>query len=155
MAGEKQKILIVGFGNPLRGDDHLAWEAVRQLERAPGIAGAEFVTCHQLTPELAEPLAQADLAVFIDASEDEPPGALRLRQVTPGTEMTISSSHDFSPSSLLTYAQALYGGIPEETWLATLGGENFGYREGLSSCIQAKLPELVQQVAELVRSRSD
>jgi Ni,Fe-hydrogenase maturation factor len=52
-------ILVIGYGNELRGDD------------AIGQWVARAVAAHQLTPELAEDLAHTDYAVFVDAYRAE------------------------------------------------------------------------------------
>ena len=49
--------LIIGYGNPLRGDDGVGQAVARAFEAEAAIEGAEVVSCRQLTPELAESFA--------------------------------------------------------------------------------------------------
>src|SRR5579862_3803538 len=70
------RILIVGYGNPLRRDDALGWHASRLLAEALVGKDVEVITCHQLTPELAEPLSRCQRAVFIDADAEGKPGEI-------------------------------------------------------------------------------
>src|SRR5271166_5569047 len=66
LAGARARILVIGYGNNLRTDDgvgpHVA-TAVASWE-LPGLVS---VAVHQLTPELTELLASAELAIFVDA----------------------------------------------------------------------------------------
>ena len=49
-------VLVVGYGNSLRGDDGIGWHAARLLTDDPRLTGARVLTHHQLAPELAEAL---------------------------------------------------------------------------------------------------
>src|SRR5580704_15594719 len=51
------RTLVIGYGNPLRSDDALGWHASRLLAQALAGQEVDVITCHQLTPELAEPLS--------------------------------------------------------------------------------------------------
>ena len=59
--------LIVGYGNPLRGDDGVGQAVARAFANEAAIDGVEALACHQLTPELAERFAAAARVVLIDA----------------------------------------------------------------------------------------
>jgi len=77
------RTLIVGYGNPIRGDDALGWRAAERLRELVTDADVEILTLHQLAPELMEPLSQVDLAVFIDAAVGPEPGAVLERRIEP------------------------------------------------------------------------
>lgn len=66
--------LIIGYGNPLRGDDGLGWHVAQRLAAVLPQHRARIEVCHQLTPELAEPISRADLVIFIDAEDLAPAG---------------------------------------------------------------------------------
>lgn len=68
-----QPIVVIGYGNTLRGDDGFGQLAARLLE-ARQIQGLEVIASHQLNPELAAWLAEARFAVFLDATEGNEPG---------------------------------------------------------------------------------
>lgn len=71
----KPKVLIVGYGNPLRRDDGVGWYAAQRLSHELSGEQAEVIACHQLMPELAERISQTDLVIFIDAAVGTSPGA--------------------------------------------------------------------------------
>ena len=83
-----RKTLIVGYGNPLRGDDGVG-QIVAEAVRAHELAGATIIACHQLTPELAEVVAQSEISVFIDAAADIPPGEIVINQLIDETALEL------------------------------------------------------------------
>lgn len=125
-------MLIIGYGNPLRGDDGFGYRAA---ERIPGAIAA-----HQLTPELMEPISRADRVVFLDAAADGFPGQVRRRKLTPTTG-DAGFTHHATPEALLAGALALYGRAPEAT-LITVCGADFSLSDRLSPEVQAALESL-------------
>ncbi len=143
------QILIIGYGNPLRGDDGLGWHAARLLAERIRRDDVEIVTCHQLTPELAEDVSQADLVIFIDAACVGQPGVLRFDDVQPDARANVDFTHHFDAPALLACAQVLYGTCPRAV-LCSVAAESFDLTEDLSGVVQAALPALVQRVLTLI-----
>jgi hydrogenase maturation protease len=102
--------VIIGYGNPLREDDGLGWRAADLLASHPGLGEAEIIQRHQLTPELAEDLAEAAPVLFMDAAVDLAPGEIRCDRLE--AKELKGGSHDFGPSELLWLAQDLHGCMP-------------------------------------------
>ena len=48
-----RRVLIIGYGNPLRADDGVGWQAARRLAELRQDEFVETLALHQLTPELA------------------------------------------------------------------------------------------------------
>ena len=86
-------LLIIGYGNPLRGDDAFGYRAAEELQ-ASFIDHREAVILpvHQLTPELAADIARAARVVFIDAAAEGEPGKLASRSVVPASGGRILAS---------------------------------------------------------------
>lgn len=142
------KVLIVGIGNPLRGDDGLAWHATRLLEKDLKGQDVEILTCHQLTPDLAEVARKAELLILIDACTEGTPGSLTIRPVAPEASSS-GFTHDFSLETLLKTSQSLYGSHPRAVAF-TITAESFPYGSELSPCVSAAIPTLVARVCALV-----
>ena len=141
--------LVVGYGNPLRTDDGLGWQAaVRLAALLPPEAG-EVMAAQQLTPEMAEPISRAGLVVFVDAREGDQPGRIDCRTVVPARDTDLTFSHDVDPPSLLALARMLYAACPPAV-IVTVDGADFGYGAELSPVVSAALPEVVQWVTQLV-----
>jgi hydrogenase maturation protease len=149
------RTLIIGIGNPLRGDDGLGWRALEMLERHTEALGArasrppfETVVCHQLTPELAEPISRAAQVIFIDACVGSPPGKIRVDHLAADSAVG-GFTHRLDPQGLMNYCRELYGTCPE-AWTISMTGAEYGYSEGLSAAVESRLAALVAVAAQAV-----
>jgi hydrogenase maturation protease len=142
------KVLIIGYGNPLRSDDGFGWHASRLIAREVAGRNAEVITCHQLTPELAEPLSQCSHAVFIDADAEGEPGEIHFREVQPQAPSSSALTHTCSPAGLLASAAQLYGRCPQAVAI-TVSAQSFDIGESLSPVVSAALPKVVDRVLRL------
>lgn len=148
-------VLLIGYGNPLREDDGIGWRVVAEMANGQletrqnpqsAFGNPQFITVHQLLPELAEPISQADLVIFVDAAVAGNPGEIRRIDLTPQAEKPGAFSHQVGPAGLLESARVLYGRFPPAT-LFTVTAAQMGYGEGLSPAIAAALPDLLRQIA--------
>ena len=130
-------LLIIGYGNPLRGDDGFGYRAA---ERIPGA-----IAVHQLAPELMDPISRADRVIFLDASAEGVPGEIRRRAIVPATGGQ-AFTHHATPQGLLAGALELYGRAPEAT-LITVSGFHFGLSESLSPEVAAAVDTLVVELS--------
>ena len=121
------KTLVIGYGNGLRGDDAVGPRAAEQVE-GWDLPGVTSLAVHQLTPELAAAIAEAEAVWFIDACI-EGPG--RVEPVVP-SEPDSRLNHLWSPGVLLYLAKSLYGAEPPAYHLL-IPAVAFGYGEGLSA----------------------
>jgi hydrogenase maturation protease len=142
------RILIVGYGNPLRCDDGVGWRAAEALSQSLPFPEIEIVIRHQLTPELVDNLRYADLIFFIDAAQEGQPGELTCEPLT--LQAGIVHSHQLSPAGLLALAQQLYGATPR-AFTVSLCGECFDHGSTLSATVEASLPKLTALVENLIR----
>lgn len=142
--------LVIGFGNPLRGDDGVAWHVVDRLDalRPCSVATRRV---HQLTPELAEPISAFDFVVFVDAAVDTAPGTVRVERLdrlgTPAPH-----THLVDPAGLVNLAELVYGRRPEAV-LVTIGGKVFGLTERLSPPARAAVLPAAERICALVNDR--
>ncbi len=159
-----RSLLIIGYGNPLRGDDGVGWHAARELTQTRCEPHVRVLACHQLTLDLAEPISQADAVIFIDAcqpmatapgtiptSAQHLPGGDRLflQPVHPDPATPGISSHHLTPAALLTGTRVLYGTCPEAVQFGIWGG-TFGYTEALSAEVAACIPHLVAHIQRIL-----
>jgi hydrogenase maturation protein HypF len=144
-------ILILAYGNPLRGDDGVGWQAAMLLEKQLGDQ-VEVITRHQLTPELAEVISRAERVVFIDAACEGIPGEVLCQEVQATTFVAQPFTHHVAPGDLLSAAQELFGHAPQGH-LITINGGDFGFHEGLSTPVEAALPEVVAYVERVIQHR--
>ena len=126
----KPGVLVIAYGNPLRTDDGVAWRAAELLRRQL-VSSAKYLCVHQLTPELAQDVSQAEMVVFMDAEQTDHPGQVRCERVVPRREQ-VTFSHHLTPHDLLGLTEALYGVSPRALLIA-ISGEKFDYGETLSA----------------------
>jgi len=107
-------VLVIGYGNDLRGDDAVGPQIASAVEswKLPFV---RVIACHQLTPELADPISQADRVIFVDALEaaaDIPATPVAAREIFP-RETAPSLGHSGGPESLLALAAGVFGRCPQ------------------------------------------
>jgi hydrogenase maturation protease len=144
------KVLVIGIGNPLRGDDAAGWFAAQWLAERVDADQVTTMAVHLLTPEWAQPLSHTEMVIFIDAAEGQAPGTLTIRQIAPADE-PASITHQLTPQRLLALAQRLYGRAPV-AFLCTVGGVDFGHKEVLSELVEPACQELVQRIDEMIQA---
>lgn len=149
------RTLIIGYGNPLRGDDGVGCRAAELLaegggETPPLPAGdVEALACHQLTPELALRIAEADRLILIDACAFGEPGTITEQTLAPQQADATSLTHHVDAAGLLAMSQILYGRAPAAT-LFTVSGGSFDYGETLTPPVTAALPAVLARIRALV-----
>jgi len=141
-------LLVIGYGNPLRTDDGIGQILVKRLADRLRSPAVRIITTHQLTPELAEPISRASMAIFVDACEGERTGAVACQTVVP--EATGGGfTHHATPASLLTSSRELYGNSPAGLIVTIVGG-SFDYGTELSPQMAGALPRLTEQLIGLI-----
>ncbi|MEI7645614.1 MAG: hydrogenase maturation protease [Chloroflexales bacterium] len=139
--------IIIGYGSTLRGDD-AAGPRVATAAARWDLACVYTIVAHQLTPELAEPLAQARLAIFVDARAGA--GGVRLRPLSPATALSSLGMHIGDPAALLALALALYGRAPR-AWLITLPAHSFDLGAALSPHTRRSLAVARRRIRRLLK----
>lgn len=134
--GAAPRILLIGYGNPGRGDDGLGPALAAAIE-ALGLGGVTVDIDYQLTVDHAALIAAHDLVVFADAMIG-PAEPFRLTEISDPAPAALGS-HQVSPEAALTLAKLLFGHAPPG-WMLAIAGEEFGeVKEGLSAPARTNL----------------
>jgi hydrogenase maturation protease len=144
------RTLIIGYGNPLRGDDAIGHYAAERLNDVLAGMPVDVETCHQLTPELAERVGSYDRVIFVDASVGDVPGIVRTMRIDPSTIETHPISHHFAPEAVICCCEQLYGDAPD-AWLVTMTSNSFGYMEDLSEPVRTGMADLIDAIITIVK----
>jgi hydrogenase maturation protease len=142
------KLLVIGYGNTLRNDDAVGPLVVEEIERLH-LPGVTTLVCPLLTPELAEPVSQADQVVFVDASI-EPARDVQLRELAAAGSSRILA-HSANPQTVLALARDLFGHAPQ-TWCLSIPVENLELGEELTALARAGMRSAVETIIRLVTS---
>jgi hydrogenase maturation protease len=145
---EPGAVLVIGYGNELRRDDGVGPWVARELA-ALGLPQVRVRTLHQLVPELAAELAEAQLAVFIDARVGPSRKRVTMARLVPSANPQVFG-HWADPGALLTLASA-YGQAPAAV-LVSVTGQDFGLGEGLSGVAAANARRALRLAQNLIYS---
>jgi hydrogenase maturation protease len=145
-------ILVIGYGNPLCGDDGVGpYITGRLADEAGELSGdIECQSLRQLTPELAEDISRATAVIFIDAEAGgKIPGGITCYKLAkpakPSERVSGAFTHHVSPETLLENAGFLYGRRPV-AYLYTVSGENFNLGTPFSPAVEAAIPGLFERL---------
>ncbi len=128
-------LLIIGIGNPSRGDDALGPLLIERLE-ALAPPDVELLTDFQLQVEYALDLQGRQAVIFIDASVDAPAPFTFTPAVA--EEDASYSSHELSPGAVLHAYRKLFG-TPPEAYVLAVRGETFELGEEPSLAARSNL----------------
>jgi len=147
-----QRVLIIGFGSDLRGDDALGPRAATLLAQRPLGNHVRVLSCPSLTPEFAHDVAQAGLVIFIDCDAKAEPGRITRRDVEAIDDAGAAMVHFLDPPALLGWASLLYGAAPRAV-MFTMGGATFECADELSPSVAAAMPVLIERVAAEINGK--
>jgi len=146
------RVLVIGYGNTLRGDDGFGVAAAEHLREMLQSDFVRILTCQQLTPELANEMSKVDRVIMIDAARGDRPGLITVTRVEPEGDLT-TFTHELRPSTLLACSQGLYGSSPE-TFLVSVTGYSFDFSDKLSDTMTRIMRDVLIRVRELVDQES-
>ena len=161
------KTLVIGYGNPYRGDDGVAFHLLRDLAEHLGRRpleldedglddlgyGVDLVCLRQLVPELAETLVDYDRVLFVDAHTGAFPESVRFVELEPRYAVA-AFTHHMSPEMLLAIAQAFSCDLPEAR-LISVRGYDFDLGTALSPEARANADRAVEYIMDLLASERD
>jgi hydrogenase maturation protease len=163
-SSSEPKIVVIGLGNPVLGDDGVGWRIADELEAALGAARAAGGTMPAVRIErlgvggltLMETISGYRAAVLIDAAQfpGRPLGEVRsgpFSGVEGGGGGHLDSAHDVSLDSALELGRRLGAALPERIDTVTVQIEaRDEFADGLSPAVEAAVPEAVSAVLKLL-----
>jgi hydrogenase maturation protease len=145
-----RRVLVIGYGSPIRGDDAIGPLVADRLEAEGVPAHVQVISRHVLTAELVPDMVAADLVIFLDAAVGSPPGELSCRPLEPDAGAVSTMAHFLDPRELLAWCETLYQHRPE-AWLVTLSADAFDYGlYDLSPAAQAAVVPMLELVRGLI-----
>ena len=156
--------LLLGYGNPDRQDDGVAWHILANVARQLGVAplpppGEDFppgggqpdlLFALQLTPEMAETIAGYARVCFVDAHTGAIPSELQMIPLK-GEFQRSPFTHHLTAESCLALCQNLYHKHPESI-LVSVQGYQFGFAQSLSERTQELAAQAAQSILQWLAS---
>jgi hydrogenase maturation protease len=143
-------VLVIGYGNELRGDDGLGPRVASAIQ-ARNLPAVRVIAAHQLTPELAEPISQAEAVIFIDAAVGTT--TVEVLSLTPAPTTQLRAHHS-NPRSLLGLAHSLFGACPPAWWI-TVPAFEMEFGDGLSEQARASMAAALEAFDRLLLQVTD
>jgi hydrogenase maturation protease len=146
---KKNSYLIIGYGNTIRGDDGVGYqiaEAVAQWN----LNHVRSLAVHQLTPDLAEAIAQAKTVIFVDAVATL--SEVKIEQLRPNYAASFTG-HYADPRSMLALTRALYKVLPT-AYRILIPAVNFSFGETLSPVTQKNVELALAKIKKLIYQQS-
>lgn len=157
--------LFIGYGNPDRQDDGVAWHVLAGIanqlgiktsslweEPLPSTPEADFIFQLQLTPELAQDLTAYDRVCFVDAHTGKIPTNVQMVHVAPEYQ-TSPFTHHLTPEMLLSMCESLFNHKPEAI-LVSVRGYQFGFETELSPFTKSLVNEAVARTVGWLRTNT-
>jgi hydrogenase maturation protease len=144
--------IVIGYGNELRGDDAIGQQVAKAI-KFWCLSSVKSIAVHQLTPELAEPLAKAELAIFVDACINSHSHEIQVQSLLPSNFNTINA-HICDPRSLLALSQVLYGSSPP-AWLVTVPGINFELSDRISPTAEKGIAGALVKIIQILNQSNN
>ena len=132
------KLLIIGYGNPGRGDDALGPELLSRIE-ADALPGIECQSDMQLQVEYVTDLENRELILFIDA-DASCAAPFHFSQISAEKDDSYTS-HAMTPHAVLHAYQQVFGMQAPPTFLLRIRGYQFELGESLSEEASANLTD--------------
>ncbi len=137
-------LLVIGIGNPSRGDDALGPACIEALD-AQLPPGVELLTDFQLQVEHVLDLAHRRQVIFVDASVGCA-GRFSIEDVQ--ADMRVSPlSHALSPAELLGVYRRVHGSAPPPARVLAIRGYEFALGAALTDQAHANLQAAVSFLA--------
>ncbi|MFS4092987.1 hydrogenase maturation protease [Streptomyces sp. AF1A] len=145
--------MVIGVGNPLRGDDGVGPAAVEALRgRVP--EGTVLTVSDGEPARMLDLWRGADTVVVVEALRARParPGELHTLTATEAANRTAAtaSTHALGLAECLALAEAL-GQLPQRLVVHAMEVADVGLGAPLSAAVRSALPELIDRVAACIR----
>ncbi|MGB5595128.1 MAG: hydrogenase maturation protease [Crocosphaera sp.] len=146
---KKNKILIIGYGNTLRGDDGVGYKIAEIIDQW-NLDNITSIAVHQLTPDLAEKISQVDTVIFIDAIyvTDINTAKIDIKPISINPQINNLGHHN-NPEQLLSLTQAIYQNIPLAYWIL-IPAINFNFSEEFSPITQKCVTLALEKIKTLL-----
>ncbi|MGA2503495.1 MAG: hydrogenase maturation protease [Anaerolineales bacterium] len=155
------KILVIGLGNPILGDDGVGWRVVEEIARKTADRNdVEVDTASLGGLSLMERLTGYERVILVDSffSGEKPIGTVSLFLLTDLQDLSsghTTAVHDTSLRNALNVGRSMNIFLPrdEDVQIVAIEAENvYDFSETLSPPVEAAVPVAVEAVLQLINS---
>ena len=153
----KKSVLVIGYGNTLRGDDGAGYH-IAQIVEAWDLPDVRSFSVHQLTPDLAADIAEVKTVIFIDAigvgfphTEMPDPWLEPIERPIEPFSQNSFTGHHIDPRSLLALTEKLYQKRPIAYHLL-IPALDFEFGESFSEMTHQAVQKALQKLQQSLGS---
>ena len=149
--------LIIGFGNPDRQDDGVAWHILTRLSEVlrrpipsidegfyPNKENPDLLFVLQLIPELAETISAYLRVCFVDAHTGNVPMDVNVIEIKAEYQRS-PFTHHMTANTCLSLVHTIYGQGPQAI-LVSVRGNEFGFSHELSPATSQLAEQAVTRI---------
>jgi hydrogenase maturation protease len=150
------KLLIIGLGNPLLGDDGVGWKVIESLQPHFAQAGIEFDLLAGGGLSLMERLVGYEKTIIVDSiySGSSPTGTVisfPLEALANPFSGHLGSAHETSLHTALAVGRKLGAILPDEVLIVAIESPAvYDFNEELTPAAQAAVPVAAREVLNLI-----
>lgn len=158
------KILIIGLGNPILGDDGIGWKVVERAQQEFDGATYDFGASHQIDYKflslggisLMEQLIGYDKVIIIDAinTGTQPQGNISifpLSDLSDHHHGHLSSPHDTNLPDAIKIGKLLGAQLPTDIMIVAIESKNvYDFSEELSIPVAESIPKAIEELKRLL-----
>jgi hydrogenase maturation protease len=141
--------LIIGYGNTLRSDDGAGQIVANQIA-SWCLPRVRSLAVHQLTPELAEDIANFDTVIFVDAiiSSNINSEEIKIKTIE-CDDQYFNLGHTSNPRSLLYLSKIIYNKILKVYWIL-IPAINFEFGEKISDITKKEIEQSLAKIESII-----
>jgi hydrogenase maturation protease len=156
MESKKSRVLVMGLGNPMLGDDGVGWRVAEELKRQLSPDLPVDVDCISLGGiSLMEHLIGYHCAILVDAFPlEEPIGSiliLKLSDLPNYSAFHTTSAHDISLKKAIEMGKSMGAQLPDDVTVVGIATKHVcDFSKSLSPPVAEAVPQAVKFVLDLI-----
>ena len=145
--------LVIGYGNTLRSDDGAAQIVANQIV-IWNLPDVRSLAIHQLTPELAEDIANTNTVIFVDAVISSKQNLEKIEiKILECDNKYLNFGHTENPRSLLYLSKIIYNKIPKAYWIL-IPAINFEFGEKISDITKKGIKQSLKKIESIINFKT-
>lgn len=156
MVSKKSRVLVIGLGNPILGDDGVGWNVAEEVKRQLPPDLPVDVDCLSLGGiSLMEHLIGYSHAILIDAfALEEPVGSiliLKLSDLPNYSAFHTASAHDTSLQTAIEMGKSMGAQLPDDVTMVGIATKHVcDFSKSLSPPVAETVPQAAKFVLDLL-----
>jgi hydrogenase maturation protease len=153
----QKKIILIGLGNPILGDDGIGWKVVEYIQNhcsLPASVETDYLALGGIS--LMERLIGYDSAILVDAivTGQYPIGSVlcfEIDELPDHAAGHLSSTHDTTLPLALQMGRSLGARLPDRITIVAVESQNvYDFSEDLTPAVNAAVPTAAEAVKNLL-----